>query len=108
MAPNVAQQAQTGITEASVNPSRGKRAGKGQNRPELAKKGKRGYEPHYSEYTNLVDTRENIYLATERAVHYRKPSPMFRGGEEPQRHQQTVRLSQRCRPHHRRMSAAQR
>ncbi|XP_062086433.1 uncharacterized protein LOC133792541 [Humulus lupulus] len=79
-APGRAQPSQMRGTEASVNPSWGKRLGKGKNRSEPSKKGKRGYEPQYSEYTNLVDTRENIYLATERTVHYWKPTPMFKGG----------------------------
>ena len=33
------------------------------------------YVPEYSEYIELLDTRENIFVATEQQVHYRRPLP---------------------------------
>ncbi|XP_062119175.1 uncharacterized protein LOC133832916 [Humulus lupulus] len=75
-----AQPPQAGGAKASINPSRGKRSGKGQNQSEPSKTGKMGYEPQYMEYTNLLDTWENIYLAMGNVVHYRKPAPILKGG----------------------------
>ncbi|XP_062119338.1 uncharacterized protein LOC133833096 [Humulus lupulus] len=83
-APGGAQPSQTRADEASFNPSQGKRSGKAQNRFEPTKKGNRGYEPQCKEYTNLVDTGENIYLATDNLAHYQqkvKPSHMFKWGK---------------------------
>ncbi|XP_062113092.1 uncharacterized protein LOC133824244 [Humulus lupulus] len=74
--PSGAQTPQTEGAEASVNHSRGKRSGKGQNR---SKPSNLVDEPQYTEYTNLVDTLENIYLATGNVVHYWKPAPVFKG-----------------------------
>ena len=64
------------------NSRRGSRSKNCQNKPPSATGG-RGtqddrYVPQYSEYTELVDTRENIFVATEQQVHYRRPQPLRR------------------------------
>ena len=61
----------------SNNCRRGSRSKNRPNRPSSATGGQGSqeerYVPHYSEYTELVDTRENIFVATEQQVHYRRP-----------------------------------
>ncbi|XP_062103858.1 uncharacterized protein LOC133814973 [Humulus lupulus] len=39
------------------------------------------YNLQYSEYTNLVDTWEYIFLAMKQQIHFRRPQPIRRDGE---------------------------
>ena len=61
----------------SNNSRRGSRSKNRPNRPSSATRGRGSqeerYVPQYSEYTKLVDTQENIFVATEQQVHYRRP-----------------------------------
>ena len=59
--------------DSNSSPTRNKCRGQNSNKGDSSKKPRKTYEPKFTNYTGLIDSRENVYRATCNLVNYRKP-----------------------------------
>uniref|UniRef100_A0A803Q568 Uncharacterized protein n=1 Tax=Cannabis sativa TaxID=3483 RepID=A0A803Q568_CANSA len=58
--------------------SQSKWSSKGSTQSDSKKPKRYEYNPKYSQYIDLVDTQERVYLTARQNVHYQRPPPLYR------------------------------